>query len=1097
MGSRYCAECGHRASETARFCEQCGSALTAGARPLRAPDTLASKILSGRAGIEGERKQVTVMFTDIVGSMELTRSLDTERWGVVLDRFLAIAARAVHGLEGTVNQFTGDGLMAVFGAPVAHEDHARRACLAVLQLQRDAAALSEELMRTDGVEFAVRCGLNSGEVIVGSIGDDLHMDFAPLGNTTALGKRMESLAPIGSTAVSASTAALVEGEFELRELGEFEVKGSDVPQRVLELVGPGMAHTRLEAVAATRGLSRFVGREAERVALNAALEHALAGDGRAVGIVGEPGVGKSRLCFEFAQRCRKRGIDVWEAHALAHAKGVPFMPVLEILRSYFAIADSDVDATVRAKIGANLLALDSGFQDDLPLVFEFLGAGDPDQPPPRMEPEARQRRLFAVIDRLVRLRSAQSPMVILVEDLHWLDPGSEGFLENLIAVLPASHTLVLATLRPEYHATWMRTPCYQHVKLGALSGPATRELLSHLMGDDPSLDGLADLIARRTDGNPFFIEEVVRSLTADGSLIGDKGAYRLAHPVDQVAIPATVQAVLAARIDRLNERDKAVLETAAVIGRRFAEPVLSKVADVSADEFASALHELVDEEFFIQESRYPEAEYAFTHPLTEEVAYRTQLTERRARLHGAVALSLTQLYPERHDEHAALLSHHWERAGELVNAAECSARAATWAGFNDPSEALRHWRRVGDLLAGGPQSPATQELAVASRAQVLNFAWRLGDGVSDEDTALAFDQGRLLAERLGDHRSLVLLTAMYAMARGMVGPLNESVPLAREAARLAEEIGDEALQVTVTPILHYQLLLAGELREALAVVNRVIALCSRNPTLGAGIVLASPYAVAMWHRGWLRLLLGDLAGGKADAERGLELARAHGDIETEGWIALGQGFWTRFTGSSRDAHEHTQHGVDIAERLGGSFSRCWAHTGLGFSQLARGEWEQAISALERAVEITRHNTVGADGDAWRRGYLAEAYAGAGEAERAEQTAREAVRLGSERGQRYWEADAQLSLARVLLHTRGVDAAGEIDAALQRSLTLSRQIGALSIQPLIHVEQARLARLRDDDAAAERALCGARKLFAAIGLPARAASLSTTSPLPSV
>jgi class 3 adenylate cyclase len=272
MGSKRCAECGHRGSESARFCEQCGSALRPDARPLRAPDPLARKILGERAGLEGERKQVTVMFTDIVGSMELTRSLDTERWGVVLDRFLGIAAGAVHGLEGTVNQFTGDGLMAVFGAPVAHEDHARRACLAVLRLQRGVVELAEELARTDRVEFAVRCGLNSGEVIVGSIGDDLHMDFAPLGNTTALGKRMESLAPVGSTAISASTAALVEGEFELRELGEFEVKGAGAPQRVLELVGPGAANTRLEAVAATRGLSRFVGRDAERAALEAALE---------------------------------------------------------------------------------------------------------------------------------------------------------------------------------------------------------------------------------------------------------------------------------------------------------------------------------------------------------------------------------------------------------------------------------------------------------------------------------------------------------------------------------------------------------------------------------------------------------------------------------------------------------------------------------------------------------------------------------------------------------------------------------------------------------------------------------------------------------
>ena len=320
MRNRHCTECGHRASEGARFCEQCGAALTASAKPLRAPSTLEAKILNERPTIEGERKQVTVMYTDIVGSMQLTDLLDGERWGVVLDRFLAIAARAVHAFEGTVNQFTGDGLLAVFGAPLAHEDHARRACLAVLDLQREVAGLASEVARVDGVEFAIRCGLNSGEVVVGAIGDDVHMDFVPIGNTTALGKRIESLAPVGSTAISASTAALIEGEFELRELGEFAVKGAKERQRVLELVGPGAAQTRLAAVAATRGLSPFIGRDAESAELRSALEHALAGNGRAVGIVGDPGVGKSRLVHEFVADCTARGLVVTSTSGVAHGR---------------------------------------------------------------------------------------------------------------------------------------------------------------------------------------------------------------------------------------------------------------------------------------------------------------------------------------------------------------------------------------------------------------------------------------------------------------------------------------------------------------------------------------------------------------------------------------------------------------------------------------------------------------------------------------------------------------------------------------------------------------------------------------------------------
>ena len=336
---------------------------------MRAPSSLEARILSERTGIEGERKQVTVMYTDIVGSMALTRSLDNERYGYVLDRFLAVAAGAVHKLEGTVNQFTGDGLMAVFGAPLAHEDHARRACLAVLELQSEVAELAAEVARSDGIRFSIRCGLNSGEVVVGAIGDDVHMDFVPIGNTTALGKRIESLAPVGSTAISASTAGLVEGEFELRDLGEFELKGAEGPQRVLELVGPGVARTRLEATAATRGLSRFVGREASEPSWSPRSTRRCAGDGRAVAIVGDSGVGKSRLVHEFVTDCLARGLRVTSTGGVPHGRYVPFLPVLALYRDYFGISEGDAREIARERIETTMLALDPAFAADLPLAL--------------------------------------------------------------------------------------------------------------------------------------------------------------------------------------------------------------------------------------------------------------------------------------------------------------------------------------------------------------------------------------------------------------------------------------------------------------------------------------------------------------------------------------------------------------------------------------------------------------------------------------------------------------------------------------------------------------------------------------------------------
>ena len=425
------------------------------------------------------------MYTDIVGSMDLTRALDGERWGIVLDRFLAIAAAAVQAYEGTVNQFTGDGLLAVFGAPLAHEDHGRRACLAVLELQREVAGLAEEVAERDGVEFAVRCGLNSGEVIVGAIGDDVRMDFVPLGITTALGERIESLAPVGSAAISASTAALVDGEFELRDLGEFDVKGAAAPQRVFELVGPGKAQTRLQAVAATRGLSPFIGRDAESARLTAALGQALAGHGRAIGIVGDPGVGKSRLVHEFVAGCVARGYAVTSSSGVAHGRYVPLVPVLALFRDAFGIGDRDPPEVARERIETALLACDPAMAADLPLLFEFLGIADPDRPPERLDPATRRTRMLSVAVRAITARGADEPLVVVLEDLHWLDDASDAFLHELAEAVGGTRTLLVTTYRPEYVGGWASRPPHTEVPLAPLDAGRDRRPALRAAGARP------------------------------------------------------------------------------------------------------------------------------------------------------------------------------------------------------------------------------------------------------------------------------------------------------------------------------------------------------------------------------------------------------------------------------------------------------------------------------------------------------------------------------------------------------------------------------------------------------------------------------------
>ena len=438
-----CPACGAHNPGAQKFCSVCGHALGGGDSPDGAPERapapaaadardpraytpahLAEKILGARAELDGERKQVTVLFADVMGSMHLAEQTDPEVWRGIMERFFRILCDGAHRFEGTVDKFTGDGIMALFGAPVAHEDHAQRACWAALALQRELASYAADVRRNQGLSFSVRMGINSGEVVVGAIGEDLRVEYTAIGHTVGLAQRMESLAEPGKAYVTDHTAKLVSGYLDLDDLGEFDVKGASKPIRVHALTGAGAARTRLD-ISRARGFTRFVGREDELAVLEAALEQARGGNGVVVGVVGEAGVGKSRLCSELAERCRRRGIPVYEAQGQAHGRAIPFLPVLQMLRSYFGIVDRDSDQQAREKIAGRLLLLDAAFAGDLPLLFDFLAVPDPQRPPPRTDPDARQRALLAVVKRLVHASSQREPGINLIEDVHWIDPGSE------------------------------------------------------------------------------------------------------------------------------------------------------------------------------------------------------------------------------------------------------------------------------------------------------------------------------------------------------------------------------------------------------------------------------------------------------------------------------------------------------------------------------------------------------------------------------------------------------------------------------------------------------------------------------------------------
>ncbi len=576
--------------------------------------------------------------------------------------------------------------------------------------------------------------------------------------------------------------------------GRFASRASREPVPVFVLRGLGTVRTRFDASRA-RGLTRFVGRDDDMRTLEAALEQVAAGRGQVVGVVADAGTGKSRLCFEFAERCRARGMMVLEGQAVPHGKNLPLLPMLQVFRAYYGVAEHDEDRTVREKIAGRLLLLDESFRDVLPVMFDLFGVPDPERPSTRMDPDARQRQLFAVLRRLVqRDDPSGSQYVTLIEDLHWLDTSSEAFLSEWVEAIGSAGRLLIVNFRPEYRAAWMQKSYYRQIPLAPLGPDAIRELLADLIGTDPSTEGLAGAIHTRTGGNPFFAEEVVRSLIESGALQGGRGAYRLVTPVDRLEVPSTVQPVLAARIDRLPEREKRVLQTAAVIGKEFSEPVLARVADLPEAELGAALGALKSAEFVYEQALYPVAEYAFKHPLTQEVALATQLRERRAARHAAVARVIEELHAAKLDEYAALLAHHWEGAGEPVVAARWHRRAAAHISQTDVEAGRRHWQRVRQLAADRESDTEAAELAVDACMGLLSVGVRLG--LSAAEQAELYTSAKHLAERLGDVERLIRLEGLVGGVLTTAGDCAGAVRHAQAAERLAEALPDPVLRAS-------------------------------------------------------------------------------------------------------------------------------------------------------------------------------------------------------------------------------------------------------------------------------------------------------------
>mgnify|MGYP006171315087 CR=1 FL=1 len=779
-----CVACGAELAAGAKFCGECGAPAGGAEARYASPHSYTPKHLAERilaAGMEGERKLVTVLFADLKGSMELLADRDPEEARKLLDPVLECMMEAVHHYEGTVNQVMGDGIMALFGAPLAHEDHAVRACYAALRMQEQIRRYSEELRRGSGVEIAARVGLNSGEVLVRSIGSDLRMDYSAVGQTTHLASRMEQLATPGATRLTAQTLELAEGYVAVKPLGPVPVKGIADPVQVYELTGASSARTRIQ-VARARGLTRFVGRDGEMAQLRNAAEEARAGRGQLVAVVGEPGVGKSRLYYEFIHSHHTHGWLTIESGSVSYGKATPYLPLADLLRAYFRIEARDDTRAVRAKVTGNILTLDEALKDAVAPVLWLLDAPPPDSVFLRLDPAERRRQVLAAAKRILLRESRDRPMLLVFEDLHWVDAETQAFLDSLVESLPAAPVLLAVNYRPEYRHAWGGKSLYRQLRIDPLPAESAQDLLRGLLGSDASVAALAPVLIERAQGNPLVLEESVRTLVETGALVGARGAYRLAAGGAAIRVPPTVQAIIAARIDRLDAADKRLLQAAAVVGNDVPFALLGAVAGVAEQELHQSLARLQAAEFLYEARLFPELEYSFKHALTHDVAYGSVLQERKRLLHSGIVAAIERLYADRIAEQIERLAHHALRGGV-------------------PEKAVRYLHQAGVKASSGS----------ANRQAVEFFGQALA--VLDELPPSAEHWSEALEIRLG------LGTALAATA-GPASP--EMTECYARALELVDRLADEPRRFPALWGIWYGKFTRGEYPDAVKVGEQLL-----------------------------------------------------------------------------------------------------------------------------------------------------------------------------------------------------------------------------------------------------------------------------------
>jgi predicted ATPase/class 3 adenylate cyclase len=1005
------------------------------------------------------------------GSMELLADRDPEEARKILDPIIEQMMEAVHRYEGTVNHIMGDGVMALFGAPLAHEDHAVRACYAALRMQESVKHYATEVQRSQGIPIQIRVGLNSGEVVVGAIRNDLHMDYTAVGQTAHLAARMEQMAMPGSTMITADTLRLAEGFVQVKSLGLVNVKGMGEAVDVYEVTGAGPIRSRLEAAAA-RGLTRFVGRTAEFETLCQALDGARNGHGQIVALVGEPGVGKSRLFWELTHSWRTIDWLILETGSVSYGKATAYLPVIDLIKSYFTIEDRDDVRKIHEKITGKLLTLDKSLEPTLAAFLALFDVAAEDPQWQSLDPSQRRQSIFDAVKRVLIRESRIQPLVLVFEDLHWIDSESQTILDSLIESLPSARVLLLVNYRPEYRHGWGSKTYYRQLRIDPLPPETAEELLQVLLGEDASLLALKRFLIERTEGNPFFLEESVRTLVETKILTGERGNYRLTKPVDSNQMPVTVQTVLAARIDRLPPDEKRLLQSAAVVGKDVPFALLQAVAELPEEDIRRSLARLQAAEFLYETSLFPESEYTFKHALTHEVSYGSVLQERRRFLHVRIVESIERLYPDRLVEQVELLAHHavrgelWEKAVEYFHqagkkAAARSANPEAIASFEQALEALKHLS----------ESRRTIEKAVDMRVD-LGPALIAKGGFASIEVEANYTKARELCERLGDTPQLFPVLWGLARMHDVRGEPKVGRDLGKQLFSVAGKAQDPALLLQAHHELWANFTELGELTSARTHLEQGFALYDRQKHNQHAFLYGGhdPGVCCRYHAADVLWLLGYPEQGSSRSRESLALARELSHASTTATaLSFAAWFEQRF-GERQAVQARLEDGISLSTERGFLPRQTQTNFLQAWLLVEQGHQDAGISQMSKILSTERVKGVSGRWNMQFAALLAEAHRQTGQSIEGLKIVTEALARAQQTECRYYEAELHRIKGELLLAQADADEQ-QAETCFQNALQVARRQHAKSLELRAAMSMSRLWQRQGKRAEAKNLLAG--------------------------